>query len=74
MLYGEHPYAHPPIGTIEGLKTISRDENHTVFTKHIILPNNSILTVVGDIDYENTLAGIKEAFGLTGRKERFSKF
>ena len=62
MLYGEHPYAHPPIGTIEGLKAISRDEI-IQFYKTQFLPNNSILTVVGDIDYENTLAGIKEAFG-----------
>ncbi|MHC4138858.1 MAG: M16 family metallopeptidase [Planctomycetota bacterium] len=62
MLYDEHPYAHPPIGTIEGLKTISRDEI-IQFHKTHFLPNNSILTVVGDIDYENTLAGIKEAFG-----------
>ena len=62
MLYGEHPYANPPIGTIEGLKTISRDEI-IQFHKTHFLPNNSILTVVGDIDYENTLAGIKKAFG-----------
>ena len=61
MLYGEHPYANPPIGTIEGLKAISRDEI-IQFHKTHYLPNNSILTVVGDIDYENILAGIKEAF------------
>ncbi len=62
VLYGEHPYANPPIGTIEGLKAISSDEI-IQFHKTHYLPNNSILTVVGDIDYENTLAGIKEAFG-----------
>jgi len=62
MLYGEHPYAHPPIGTTKGLKAISRDEI-IQFHKTHYLPNNSILTVVGDIDYEKTLAGIKETFG-----------
>ncbi len=62
MLYGEHPYAHPPIGTTGGLKAISRDEI-IQFHKTHYLPNNSILTVVGDIDYKKTLAGIKEAFG-----------
>ncbi len=62
MLYGEHPYARPPIGTIEGLKTISRDEI-IHFHKTHYLPNNSILTVAGDIDYEKTLAGIRETFG-----------
>ena len=62
MLYGEHPYANPPIGTTKGLKAISRDEI-IQFHKTHYLPNNSILTVVGDIDYEKTLAGIKETFG-----------
>ncbi len=62
MLYGEHPYAHPPIGTTKGLKTITRDEI-IQFHKTHYLPNNSILTVVGDIDYDKTLAGIKEIFG-----------
>ncbi len=62
MLYGEHPYACPPIGTTEGLKAISRDEI-IQFHKTHFLPNNSILTVVGDIDYKKTLAGINGAFG-----------
>ena len=62
MLYGEHPYANPPVGTTKGLKAISRDEI-IQFHKTHYLPNNSILTVVGDIDYDKTLAGIKEAFG-----------
>lgn len=68
MLYGEHPYAHPPIGTTKGHKAISRDEI-IQFHKTHYLPNNSILTVVGDIDYEKTLAGIKEAFGDWKRGE-----
>lgn len=49
MLYGTHPYAHLPIGTVEGLKAISRNEI-IQFHKTHYLPNNSILTVVGDID------------------------
>ncbi len=68
MLYGKHPYANPPIGTTEGLKAISRDEI-IQFHKTHYLPNNSILTVVGDIDYEKTLAGIKETFGDWKRGE-----
>jgi len=62
MLYGAHPYAHPPIGTVEGLKAISKNEI-IHFHKSNYLPNNSILTVVGDIDPANTLAAIKETFG-----------
>ena len=62
MLYGEHPYANPPIGTTKGLKAISRDEIMQFHKTHY-LPNNSILTVVGDIDYEKTLDCVKKAFG-----------
>ncbi|MGR3303495.1 MAG: M16 family metallopeptidase [Candidatus Scalindua sp.] len=62
MLYGVHPYAHPPIGTVEGLKAISKNEI-IHFHKSNYLPNNSILTVVGDIDPANTLAAIKKTFG-----------
>jgi zinc protease len=62
MLYGEHPYANFPIGTTKGLKAISRDEI-IQFHKTHYLPNNSILTVVGDIDYEKTLDCVKKAFG-----------
>jgi zinc protease len=62
MLYGAHPYAHPPIGTVEGLKAISKNEI-IHFHKTNYLPNNSILTVVGDINPANTLAAIKETFG-----------
>ncbi len=62
MLYGKHPYAHPPIGTIEGLKAISGNEIKWFHKTHFI-PNNSILTVVGDIKPTHILADIKDAFG-----------
>ncbi|MHC4269501.1 MAG: M16 family metallopeptidase [Planctomycetota bacterium] len=62
MLYGKHPYAHPPIGTIEGLKAISGNEIKW-FHKTRFLPNNSILTVVGDIKPTDILDDIKDAFG-----------
>lgn len=62
MLYGIHPYAHPSIGTLEGLKAITRKEI-IQFHKNHYLPNNSILTVVGDIEPSNILAVIKKTFG-----------
>ncbi len=62
MLYGAHPYNHPPLGTTEGLKAVTREEIIEFHKRHY-LPNNSILTVVGDIDPAKTLAAIKETFG-----------
>jgi len=62
MLYGPHPYAHPPIGTEECLKSITRKEIVEFHKKHY-LPDNSILTVVGDIGPANVLTAVKETFG-----------
>ncbi|MDR4504557.1 MAG: insulinase family protein [Candidatus Scalindua sp.] len=62
MLYGMHPYGHPPIGTVNGLKSIKR-EAILAFHKEHFLPNNSILTVVGDINTATVLAAIEEIFG-----------
>ena len=62
MLYGIHPYAHPSIGTLEGLKTVT-DKEIIEFHKKHYLPNNSILTVVGDIDPAGVLDVIKKTFG-----------
>lgn len=62
MLYGTHPYAHPPIGTVAGLKAVTREEI-VQFHKRHYQPNNSILTVVGDIEPARILAAIEEVFG-----------
>ncbi|OHB95276.1 MAG: hypothetical protein A3I59_05480 [Planctomycetes bacterium RIFCSPLOWO2_02_FULL_50_16] len=62
MLYGAHPYNHPPSGTANGLKAVTGEEI-VQFHKRHYLPNNSILTVVGDIEPVSTLAAIKETFG-----------
>ena len=62
MLYDKHPYAHPPIGTIAGLKAVSRNEINQFHKTHYF-PNNVILTVVGDIEPTNILADIKDTFG-----------
>ena len=63
MLYGIHPYAHPPIGTVEGLKSITRNEI-VEFHRNHFLPNNAILTVVGDINTSGIVAAVKETFGI----------
>ncbi|HHT9152429.1 MAG TPA: M16 family metallopeptidase [Candidatus Hypogeohydataceae bacterium YC40] len=49
LLFGSHPYGHPPVGTLEGLEVITRLDVVELH-KRYYLPNNSILTVVGDFD------------------------
>ncbi len=62
MLYGTHPYNHPPIGTTDGIRSITAGEIAQFHKRHY-LPNNSILTVVGDIETADTLAAVEEVFG-----------
>ncbi len=68
MLYGTHPYNHPPIGTTEGLSSITAEEIAQFHKRHY-LPNNSILTVVGDIEPAEALAAVKNVFGNWRRAE-----
>ena len=49
LLFDDRPYGHPPIGTLEGLKVITRFDV-VEFYKRYYLPNNSILAVVGDFE------------------------
>jgi len=49
MLYGKHPYAQPPMGNLESLARISRQDlaNHH---KKYYLPNNCVISVVGNFE------------------------
>jgi len=56
------PYEHPVIGTVADVKSVSRDSVFKYF-KEYYAPNNAIMVVVGDINYEKTLSAIKKKFG-----------
>jgi len=56
------PYEVPVIGTIEDIKSVSRDAVFKYF-KDFYAPNNAIMLVVGDIDYDKTYEMIKKYFG-----------
>ncbi len=61
-LYGQHPYAFPPKGTPQGLKAIQRQEV-VDFHRRLYLPNNAILSVVGDISREEARVLVMRYFG-----------
>ena len=44
-----HPYHHPTIGSMEDLDAASLEDVHAFF-RHYYGPNNSVLTIVGDVD------------------------
>lgn len=48
QLFGEHPFANPPVGTVKSLDSLNRDDI-VRFHKEFYRPNNAILCVVGDV-------------------------
>ncbi len=48
-LYGEHPYAHAPEGTLETLSKLSREQIQSFFRRYYTR-GNGIVAIVGDLD------------------------
>lgn len=62
QLFGKNPYAHPPKGTPEGLNAI--DQKDLVdFHGKFYRPNNTIVTIVGDLSLEEAEGWITKIFG-----------
>ncbi|MEU6081670.1 pitrilysin family protein [Streptomyces sp. NPDC047108] len=63
MVYPEgHPYHHTPIGSMADLDAASLEDARAFFRTYYA-PNNAVLSVVGDIDSDQTLAWIEKYFG-----------
>lgn len=57
-----HPYAHTTIGSMEDLDAASLDDVHHFFRTHY-LPNNAVLSLVGDLDADTGFALAEKYFG-----------
>ncbi len=57
-----HPYHHIPIGSMADLDAASLADAQEFFRTYYA-PNNAVLSVVGDIDPEQTLGWIEKYFG-----------
>jgi zinc protease len=62
VLFLEGPYKHPVEGTKESLPRITRDSVLRFFQTYYH-PNHAILTVVGDINYDETKTRLLSRFG-----------
>ncbi|MGF1427465.1 M16 family metallopeptidase [Kitasatospora sp. LaBMicrA B282] len=58
----EHPYHHTPIGSMADLDAATLEDARTFFRTYYA-PNNAVLSVVGDIDPEQTIAWVEKYFG-----------
>lgn len=57
-----HPYHHPTIGSMDDLEAATLEDVHTFYDTHYG-PNNSVLTIVGDVDPEAAIALVERHFG-----------
>ncbi len=57
-----HPYHHPTIGSMEDLDAASVDDVHEFFRRHY-RPDNTVLTIVGDVEPEAAFAAVERYFG-----------
>ena len=60
--YRAHPYRHMVIGYEEDLRAISRDDLYDHYRRHYV-PNNAVITAVGDFDAQALFGRIVETFG-----------
>ncbi|MDT0214471.1 pitrilysin family protein [Rothia sp. ARF10] len=57
-----HPYHHPTIGSMEDLDAASLEDVHEFFRRHYA-PDNTVLTLCGDVTPEDGFALVERYFG-----------
>ncbi len=61
-IYLSHPYGHPVIGPMESIKYLNRKQALEFYTRHYA-PNNTVISIVGNIDLDKTEALVRKYFG-----------
>lgn len=64
MIYGDHPYSRVS-PSAEDIDKLTR-EQLAEFHEKILVPNNAVLIVVGDVELESLMAEIEDHFGDWG--------
>jgi predicted Zn-dependent peptidase len=62
MYPADHPYHHPTIGSMDDLDAASLDDVRAFFRTYYV-PNNAVLSVVGDCDPRQVRAWVERYFG-----------
>jgi len=61
-LFKNSGYRWPIIGNMDDLRKVTLEDIKEFFAKYY-KPNNAVISVVGDIDYDNTLRSIEKYYG-----------
>ncbi|WP_130858209.1 M16 family metallopeptidase [Olivibacter jilunii] len=67
--YHKHPYQWAPIGSMDHLNAASLQE-FMDFYKTYYVPNNAVLSIAGDIDYEQTEKWVRKYFAEIPKGEK----
>lgn len=71
--YTQHPYRWPIIGSMEHLAAAT-EEDYKQFYADFYVPNNAVLSIAGDIDYDEAKQLIQKYFGgIPGSKKSVQK-
>ncbi|MBI3396614.1 MAG: insulinase family protein, partial [Spirochaetia bacterium] len=66
-IYGRHPYGRSVIGPMKSIQYLNYDQAYA-FYKTYYAPNNTVIALVGDIDFDATEALVKRYFGRLERR------
>jgi predicted Zn-dependent peptidase len=58
----DHPYGHTTIGSMDDLNAATLEDVSSFFRRHY-LPNNAVLSIVGDVDADTAFAKAETYFG-----------
>ncbi len=61
-LFEKHPYRMDTLGTIDSIQSLTREDLKEYY-RTIVVPENMVLTVVGDVDTNQIAFAVKKAFG-----------
>jgi zinc protease len=66
-VYEKHPYRMDTLGTMESVKSITRDHLKEYYSK-MAVPQNMVFTVVGDVETKQVVLAAQRAFGDLERR------
>ncbi|MHC4599033.1 MAG: M16 family metallopeptidase, partial [Planctomycetota bacterium] len=73
VIFGDHPYGHPVLGSHEDLRRLTRQDMRRFFDTHYA-PDNMFLLVAGDVDPQDVFRLARKYFGkmkpLAGNRPR----
>ena len=61
-LYEKHPYRMDTIGTLDSIQKLTQKDLKEYYQR-MVIPENMVLTVVGDVDQKQVVLAVKKVFG-----------